>query len=239
MMCQIIFVESESQALRVRVIQNFFESDSRHEFVESESSHKYCWVTLSHWFASSSQCRGKLNFTFFLWPFYAMKWRQTCCKLMPDKVENSSQNAMKWRPKMVPNVVSASLIAGYLYLSVFQFAFYLSLSLLVISTGLAQTCCNYCNLSSSVVLNVRFTTNEMCVKNKTYNLHICDPNKQKHNEHNVWSLCCHKVKLCTLAAQAFQSQQVVLLCDQDAKLVPGATWTDDPRHISNRDSPFD
>jgi len=66
---------------------------------------------------------------------------------------------------MVPNIVSVSLISGYLYLSFFQFGFYLSLSLSVISTSLAQPCCN---LSVNVVLNVRFTTNKMCVKNKTH-----------------------------------------------------------------------
>jgi len=50
----------------------------------------------------------------------------------------------------------------------FPFAFYLSLSLSVISTSLAQPCCKLCNLSVSVVLNVQFTTKEMCVKNNTH-----------------------------------------------------------------------
>jgi len=68
----------------------------------------------------------------------------------------------------------------------FQFAFYLSLSLSVISTGLAQPCCECCNLSVSVILNVRFTTNVMYMKNNTG---INVSNKQKYNEHDVWSLC--------------------------------------------------
>jgi len=58
-------VESESQAPRVIVIKNFFESESNHDLVESEPSHKNCRVTSSHWLASSSQCRLKWNFTFF------------------------------------------------------------------------------------------------------------------------------------------------------------------------------
>jgi len=67
----------------------------------------------------------------------------------------------------MPNVVLTSLNAGYLYLSFFQFASYLSLLLSVISKTLAQPCCKCCNLSVSVVVNVRFTTNAICAKNNT------------------------------------------------------------------------
>jgi len=69
---RVIFVESESQALRVRAISNFFESSQSHDLVESESSHKYCRVTSNHWFASSSQCWVTRNFTFFLRHIFAM-----------------------------------------------------------------------------------------------------------------------------------------------------------------------
>jgi len=50
----------------------------------------------------------------------------------------------------------------------FQFAFYLSPSLSVVSTSLAQHCCKCCNHSVNVVLNVRFTINAMCVKNNSH-----------------------------------------------------------------------
>jgi len=36
--------------------------------------------------------------------------------MAPDKLENGAQHAIKWRPTVVPNVDSTSLIAGYLYL---------------------------------------------------------------------------------------------------------------------------
>ena len=87
--------------------------------VESEPSHKNCWVASSHWFARLSQCRVTWNFTFFLRRFFAMKWHLTCYKMAPDRLENGAQHAMKWRPiswKMVPNVVLTSLIASYLCL---------------------------------------------------------------------------------------------------------------------------
>jgi len=53
----------------------FFRVDSEPWFgrVESESSNKNCWVTSSHWFASSSQCRVTRNLTFFLRHFFATK----------------------------------------------------------------------------------------------------------------------------------------------------------------------
>jgi len=76
---------------------NFFESSQSqcHVLVESQSSHKNCRVISSHWFASSSQCRVKRNFTFFLRHFFAMKWHPTCHKMVPDKLENGAQHAMK------------------------------------------------------------------------------------------------------------------------------------------------
>jgi len=43
----------------------------------------------------------------------------------------------------------------------------LSLSLSVIWKSLVEPCCKGCSLSVSVVVNVRFTTNGMCVKNNT------------------------------------------------------------------------
>ena len=80
--------------------------------VESESNHKNCRVTSSHWFASSSQCRVTRNFTFFLRPFllwngaqHAIKWYPTCYKMAADKLESGAQCCF------------TRLIKGYLYLS--------------------------------------------------------------------------------------------------------------------------
>jgi len=103
MMCPSDFfwvrVESESQALRVRVepkLSKFFSirvesepwlgrvtSESRLGRVESESSHMNCRVASSHCFAGSSQCRVTCNFTFFYDIF--LLW-------------NGAQHATKWRP---------------------------------------------------------------------------------------------------------------------------------------------
>ena len=108
----------------------------------------------SHWFASSSQCRVTWNLTFFLWHF--LKWRPRCCKMVPEKLENGAQY---WFNKFDCR----------LFISKFsQFEVYLILSLSVISKSLAQPCCKCCNLSVSIVLNVQFTTNGMCVKNHTH-----------------------------------------------------------------------
>ena len=139
---------------------------------------------------------------------------------------------------MVPNFFLASLNAGYLYLSFFQFAFclslslsvisinlaqpcckccnfyiffqfacYLSLSLSVISTNLAQPCFKCCNLSASVVLSVHFTRNGMCVKNNTH-IYMAETSRNRMSTTGDFYRCyCHRVKLCALAARAFQSQQ--------------------------------
>jgi len=43
-----------------------------------------------------------------------------CYEMAPDKLEHGAEHAMKWRPirwKMVPNIVLASLVAVFLYLS--------------------------------------------------------------------------------------------------------------------------
>ena len=64
-----------------------------------------------------------------------------------------------------------------------------------------------CNLSVAVALNVRFTTNGKYAKNNTY---ICAMNKQQQSDPDrviFIFACCHSVKLCALAARAFQPQQ--------------------------------
>jgi len=103
-----------------------------------------------------------------------MKQRPTFYKMALDKL------------KMVLNVVLTSFDCS-LFISKFsQLEFYLSLLLAVISKSLAQPCCKCCNLSVSVVLNVRFTTNGMCVKNNTHIYMWYE--QQKQNDHDVESL---------------------------------------------------
>jgi len=74
--------------------------------------------------------------------------------MAPDKLDNGTQCCF--------NKFDCSL-----FISKFsQFAFYLSLSLSVISKSLAKLCNKCCNHSVSVVLNVRFATNGMCSRQK-------------------------------------------------------------------------
>jgi len=132
------------------------DSKSRPSLVESESSHKNCRVISSLWFASSTQCRVTRNFTFLLRHFFAMKWHPTCHKIVPDKLENVAQCCFnKFDCRLFKSKFS-------------QFLFHFCLSLSVISESLVQPCCKCCSLSFSIVVNVRFTTKGMCVKNNTH-----------------------------------------------------------------------
>ena len=71
------------------------------------------------------------------------KWCPASYEMAQDKLENGAQCCF-------------SKFDGRLFIcKFFQFEFYLSLSLSVISTNLAQPCCMCCNLSVSVVLNVQ------------------------------------------------------------------------------------
>jgi len=60
--------------------------------IESESSHKNCQVTSSHFFASSSQCRVKRNLT-FSYVFF-------CYEMTPNELQNGAQRAKKWCPML-------------------------------------------------------------------------------------------------------------------------------------------
>jgi len=78
-------------------------------------------------------------------------------------------------------------------------------------------CC--CNLSVGVVLNVWFTMNRICRKNNTTYM-WCEQAIVEYVNSIV--AYCHSVKLCTLATQAFQSQQPTVithcfLCDNPLK----------------------
>jgi len=65
-------VTSPSSQSHPKFFQVESESESWLGRVESESSHENFWVTSSHWFARSNQCRVTRNFTFFLRHFFAL-----------------------------------------------------------------------------------------------------------------------------------------------------------------------
>jgi len=81
---------------------------------------------------------------------------------------------------------------GRLIITTFsQFAFHLSLSFSVISTNLGQPCCKCCSLSVNVVVNLRFTTNGMCVKSNT---HVARTSRNWMS--TAWDLYCCLVPQC-------------------------------------------
>jgi len=124
-----------------------------------------------------------------------MKWRPTCYEMVPDKLENGAQCCF-------------SKFNCRLFISKFsQFAFYLSLSLSVISKI-------YPNFAASVA-TTRLVLCWMCDLPRTgctwraTPIYMC--RKQAEIEWGRRGIsivaCCHNVKLCILAAWAFQSQQ--------------------------------
>jgi len=99
-------VTSPSRQSRVRVTNTFFKSSQSHKNFESEASQSRLKFfessqgrvmtcpsrvriepqeLLSHWFASSSQCRFKWNSTYFLCLF--------CYKMVPNHLQNYAQRA--------------------------------------------------------------------------------------------------------------------------------------------------
>jgi len=93
-----------------------------------------------------------------------------------------------------------------IYISKFiEIAFYLSLSLSVISKSLAQPWCKCCSFSFSIVLNVQFATNGMCMMNNT---HVA--RTSRNIMITTWDLHCCLVQqweFSALAARPFQSQE--------------------------------
>jgi len=164
-----------------------------HDLVESESSHKNFRVV---------RLQARVNVEsheishFLYYIFYATQWRPTCYKMAPDKLENGAQRCF-------------NKFDCRLFISKFsQFAFYLSFSLSVISKSLAQLCCKCCNhsvsvvlvsvvlvsvVSVSVVLNVRFATNRMYVKNY---IHICVSQASRNRMSTTWDLACCLLPQC-------------------------------------------
>jgi len=139
-----------------------------------------------------------------------MKWHPTCHKMATDKLENGAQccfNRFVWR----------------LFISEFsQFAFYLSLSLSVISKNLAHSFCKCCSLSISVVVNLRFTTNGMCMKNNT---HVARTRRNKISK--TWDLYCCLVPQCEALRTCCSAFLITTkwCFDQDVKVMPGISFT--------------
>ena len=130
--------------------------------------------------------------------------------MAPDKLENSAQCFNKFDRR--------------LFISKFiDIAFYLSLSLPVISKSLTQPWCKCCSLSVSIVLNVRFATNGMCMMNNTHVarnaaenkiITTCDLNCCLVQQWEALRTCCSAFPITTKWC-----------FDQNVKVVPGATFT--------------
>ena len=110
-----------------------------------------------------------------------------------------------------------------LFISKFSpFAFYLSLSHSVISKILSRPFCKCCSLSVSIVLNVRFTTNGMCVMNNT---RVARTSRNKIS--TTWNLyCCLVPQFEGLRTCCSAFPITAKWCfGQDVKIVPGTTIT--------------
>jgi len=130
--------------------------------------------------------------------------------MAPDKLENCAQccfNKFDCR----------------LFISTFiEIAFYLSLSISVISKNLAQPWCKCCSLSVNTVLNVRFTTNGMGMMNNTQ---VARTSRNKMIM--TWDLHCCLVQQWEALRTCCSAFPITSkwCFDQDVKVVPGATFT--------------
>ena len=90
-------VTCPSSQSRVRVIKIFFYSI--HGLVESSQSRVKRTVESVRVIGLQARVNVESHevLHFFYDIFYAMKWRPTCYKMAPDKLENGAQHAMKWR----------------------------------------------------------------------------------------------------------------------------------------------
>jgi len=142
--------------------------------------------------------------------FHVVSTTFFCYEMATDKLENCAQccfNKFDCR----------------LFISKFsEIAFYLSLSLSVISKNLTQPWCKCYSLSVRIVLNVRFTTNGMCMMNNT---HVARTSRNKMI--TTWDLhCCLLQQWEALRTCCSAFPIATKWCfDQDVKVVPGATFT--------------
>ena len=104
-----------------------------------------------------------------------------------------------------------------------QFAFYLSLSFSVISLSPAQPCCKCYNLSVCVALNVWFTMNGMCMKNNTH-IYVARTSRTRISTTCDFYRCL--LSWCAFFRTCHSDFPIAtkFCCDQDVKMVPGATF---------------
>ena len=137
-------VESESQALELESSQSYLKFfrvrvttwSSRVRVESHELSSRF----------KSLLCRlesmsSHMKFHVFLRHFFAMKWRPTCYKMAPDKLENCAEECYETAPDQLENGDQCCFnkFDCRVFISKFSlFALYLSLSLLVVSSSLAQ-----------------------------------------------------------------------------------------------------
>jgi len=128
--------------------------------------------------------------------------------MAPDKLENCAQCCFN---KFDCRLFICKFI---------EIAFCLSLSLSVISKSLAQPWCKRCSLSA--LLNVRFTTNEICMM---INKHVARRSRNKMM--TTWDLHCCLVQQWEALRTCYSAFPITKTwCfDQDVKVVPGATFT--------------
>jgi len=136
--------------------------------------------------------------------------------MAPDKLENCVQCCF--------NKFDCRLFAS----KFIEIAFYLFLSLSVISKSLAQPWCKCCSLSVSIVLNMRFTTNGMCMMNNSHVARTC-----RNEMITTWDLCCCLVQQWEALRTCCSDFAITTkwCFDQDVEVVPGVTF---PKRTCNR-----
>jgi len=216
---RVIFVESESsqshkpfESESSQSLLKFFESSQSHDLVESSQS----WVTrtVESFRVIGLQARVNVESHEISRSFYDifLLW-------------NGTQHAIKWRPIKLENGIQccSNKFDCRLFISKFsQFAFYLSLLQPVISKSVAQPFCKFCSLSVNILLNVRFTTNGMCVMN---NSRVARTSRNKIS--TTWDLYCSLVPQCEDLCTCYSAFPVTTkwCFNPHVKMVPGTTFT--------------
>jgi len=149
---------------------------------------------------------NQTKFHIFPMSFFSKEWRPTSYKMAPGKLENGAQQTKKWFLDKLENRAQCcfSMCDCRLFISKIlwkQFAFYLSLSLSVISTSLAQPCCK-CSTSRLALRCMRDSTRTGCAW-RTRPIYMWRKETIIEWARRMISIvaCCHSLKLCTLTAR--------------------------------------
>ena len=181
---------------------------------------------------------SQMKFHIFSMTFYAAaKWRPTFYKMAPGKLEMMPTTLYEMVPDKLENDAQCFIkFECRLFISkLFQFAFYLSLSISVISVSVAEFCCKCCKLSFSTVLSVRFITNGMSVENNT---HIYVAQTSRYRMSMTCNLCCCLLPQCEALYTCRSGFPIATkwCCDQGLKVLPGAPTVDE--HFCNTNCRF-